>query len=129
MHIQNYTKIIKLLTLSDDEPVKRASVGSGRAPVASETGAEAPAAAGGVGAALVLLGRRWSYRAMWAEARARAGRRGGAGGRQERLGRRCRVTAAAAGRRRRRRWLGSGGYACEERERRQNEPTRARAVG
>jgi hypothetical protein len=80
--------------------VKRAPAGSGRATVASGTGADAPAAAGGDGAAPVLLGRRWSYRATWAEARARAGRRGGAGGRWERLGRRCRATAA-----RRRRWL------------------------
>jgi hypothetical protein len=67
-----------------------------RAPVASGTGAEALAAAGGVRAAPVLLGRRWSYRTMWVEDRARAGRRDGAGGRRERLGRRCRATAAAA---------------------------------
>jgi hypothetical protein len=91
--------------------VKRASAGSGRAPVASGTGAEAPAAAGYVGAAAVLLGWRWSYRATRAEARAWAGRRGRAGGRREW---------------RRRRFLGGGGYAyASERERRQNEPTRA----
>jgi hypothetical protein len=80
--------------------VKRAPAVSGRAPVASGTGAEAPAAAGGVRVAPVLLRRRWSYRATWAEARARAGRRGGAGGRRERLGRRCRAMAVAARRRR-----------------------------
>jgi hypothetical protein len=38
--------------------VKRTPAGSGRAPVASRTKAEAPAAAGGVGAAPVSLGRR-----------------------------------------------------------------------
>jgi hypothetical protein len=69
--------------------VKRAPAGSGRAPVALGTGAEAPAAKGGVGAALVLLGRRWSCRSTWAEDRARAGRWDGAGGPRERLGRRC----------------------------------------
>jgi hypothetical protein len=114
MHIQNYTKNYKLLTLPDDEPVKRAPTGSGRVPVASGTGAEAPAAASGVRAAPVLLGRRWSYQAMGAEARARAGRRGG------------RSPGVA--------WAvvpgGDGGYAyASERERRQNEPTRAWAVG
>jgi hypothetical protein len=49
-------KILKLLTLPDDEPVKRAPAGSGRAPVASGTGAEAPAVAGCVGAAPVASG-------------------------------------------------------------------------
>jgi hypothetical protein len=64
--------------------------------VASRTGAEAPVAVGCVGAAPVLLGRRWSYRATGAEARAWARHRGGAGGRREWLGRRCWATAAAA---------------------------------
>jgi hypothetical protein len=87
--------------------VKRAPAGSVRAPVASGTGAEAPAAAGCVEAAPVLLGRRWSYRATGAEARARAGHRGGAGGHRELLGRQWsyRATAVAA----RRRFLGGGG--------------------
>jgi hypothetical protein len=88
--------------------VKRAPAGSGRAPVASGTGAEALAAAGGVGVAPMLLGRRQSYRATWAKARARAGRRGGAGGRRERLGRRCRATAALDRRRRRLCMRGAG---------------------
>jgi hypothetical protein len=35
MHKQIILKIIKLLTLPDNEPVKRASAGSGRAPAAS----------------------------------------------------------------------------------------------
>jgi hypothetical protein len=74
--------------------VKRAPAGSGRAPVASGTGAEAPAAAGFVGAAPVLLGRWWSYRATGAEARARAGHRGRVGGRREWLGQRCRAAVA-----------------------------------
>jgi hypothetical protein len=43
-------KFLKLLTLPDDEPVKRAPAGSG-------TGAEALAAAGCVGAAPVASGR------------------------------------------------------------------------
>jgi hypothetical protein len=60
--------------------VKRTPAGSGRVPVASGTGTEAPAAAGGVGAAPVSLGRRWSCRSTWTEDRARAGRRDGAGG-------------------------------------------------
>jgi hypothetical protein len=76
--------------------VKRAPTGSGRAPVASETGAEAPAAAGSVGAAPVLLGRRWSYRATGAEARVGVWGGGGGGGRREWLGRRCRATTAVA---------------------------------
>jgi hypothetical protein len=80
--------------------VKRAPAGSGRAPVALGKGAEAPAAVGGVGVAPVLLGRRWSCRSTWTEDRARAGRRDGAGGPREKLGRR-------AGRRRR--LLGDGG--------------------
>jgi hypothetical protein len=108
--------------------MKRTPTGSGRAPVASRTGPEAPAAAGGVGAAPALLGWRWRYRATGAEARVRAGHRGGAGGRREWLGRRCRTAAA------RRRWwwrfLSGGGYAyASEPERRQNEPTRVRAFG
>jgi hypothetical protein len=45
-----------LLTLPDDEPVKRAPAGTGRAPVASGTGEEAPAATGCVGAASVASG-------------------------------------------------------------------------
>jgi hypothetical protein len=49
-------KFLKLLTLPDDEPVKQAPAGSGRAPVVSGTGAEAPAAAGSVGAAPVASG-------------------------------------------------------------------------
>jgi hypothetical protein len=76
MHIQNYTKNYKIvLTLSDDEPVKRAPVGSGRASVASATGAEAPAAAGCVGAAPMASG--WSRRRPRVRARARAARRDG----------------------------------------------------
>jgi hypothetical protein len=92
-------KIIKLLTLLDDEPVKRAPAGSGRA---SGTGAEAPAGAGCVGAAPVAAG--WSRRRPRAHARVRARRRGGAGGRRARigLGRRQRHLAAAAAARRRR---------------------------
>ena len=88
--------------------MKRAPAGSGRAPVASGTGAEAPTVDGCVGAAPVLLGRRWSYRATGAEARARAGRRGGAGGRWELLGQRWSYRATTA-RRRRQRFLGGGG--------------------
>jgi hypothetical protein len=68
-------KIIKLLTLPDDESVKRAPAGSGRAPVASGTGAEAPAALGCVGAAPGASG--WSRRRPRARARARARRRDG----------------------------------------------------
>jgi hypothetical protein len=102
--------------------VKRAPTGSGRAPVASETGAEAPAAAGGVGAAPVLLGRRWSYRATGAEARGGAGREVAGSGLGGGAGRRQRWQRRLLG--------GGGGYAyASERERRQNEPTRARAVG
>jgi hypothetical protein len=67
--------------------------------VASGTGAEAPAAAGGVEAAPVSLGRRWSCRSTWTEDRVRAGRRDGAGGPRERLGL-CWSTAAWARRRR-----------------------------
>jgi hypothetical protein len=67
---------------------------------------------GCVGAALVLLGRCWSYRATGAEARARARRRGRAGGRREWLGRRCRAAAAmhtrASGRENRMNWRGRG---------------------
>jgi hypothetical protein len=44
--------------------------------VASGTGAEAPAAAGGVGAAPVSLGRRWSCRSRRGWARAGASGRG-----------------------------------------------------
>jgi hypothetical protein len=76
--------------------VKRVPEGSGRAPVASGTEVEAPAAAGCIGAAPVLLERRWSYRATGAEARARAGRRGGARGRRELLGWRWSYRATAA---------------------------------
>ena len=84
MHQQNYTKIYKITPL-DDESVNRAPAGSGRASVASGTGAEARAGAVCVGVALVASG--WSRR--WPRARARAaGRRGGAGGRREALGRR-----------------------------------------
>jgi hypothetical protein len=88
-------------------------------PMASGTGAEAPAAAGGVGAAPVSLRRRWSCQSTWTEDRARAGRRDGAGGPQERLGR-CWATTAARRRWWRRRGLGGGGYACE-RETERNE--------
>jgi hypothetical protein len=49
-------KFLKLLTLSDDEPVKRAPAVSGRAPVASGMGAEALVAVGCVGAAPVASG-------------------------------------------------------------------------
>jgi hypothetical protein len=90
--------------------VKRAPAGSRRASVASGTGAEAPAAAGCVGAAPVLLGRRWSYQATGAEAR--AGRRG----RGEWLGWRCWVTTAAA--------MYTRASGREDRM-----PTRARVVG
>jgi hypothetical protein len=106
--------------------------------VASGTGAEAPAAAGSVGAAPVSLGRRWSCRSTrWCRlggggvaGRVRAGRRDGAGGPRERLGR-CWSTVAAPRRWWRRRGLGGdgGGYACDggERERqREMKPTRAR---
>jgi hypothetical protein len=75
--------------------VKRTPAGSGRAPVASGKGAEDPVAADGVRAAPVSLGRWWSCRSMWTEDRARAGRRNGARGPRERLGR-CRATATAA---------------------------------
>jgi hypothetical protein len=78
--------------------VKRALVGSGRAPVASGTGVEAWAGAGCVGVAPVASG--WSQRRPRARARA-AGCRGRAGGRREALGRRRRHLAAAAARRRR----------------------------
>jgi hypothetical protein len=75
MHTQNYTKNYKIvLTLPDDEPVKQAPMGSGRALVASGTGANAWAGARCFGAALVALG--WSRRRPQARARA-AGRRGG----------------------------------------------------
>jgi hypothetical protein len=96
MHIQMYTKIIKLLTLTDDEPVKRAPAGSGRAPVASGTRAEAPAATGGVGASPVASG--WSRRQPWARARARTTRRDRTRGRLARamLERRWRNLAATA---------------------------------
>jgi hypothetical protein len=102
--------------------VKRAPARSGRVPVASGTGAEAPAAAGDVGAAPVLLGRRWSCRSTWAEDRARAGRRDGARGLRERIGRQCRATVAAWARRRRLRMRAMG-------ETERNEPTRARRIG
>jgi hypothetical protein len=91
--------------------VKRVPAGSGRASVASGTGAEAPAAAGGVGAAPVLLVRRWICQSTWTEDRARAGHRDGAGGPREKLGRRCWATAAVAWRWQQRRGLGGGGYA------------------
>jgi hypothetical protein len=55
--------------------VKRAPAGSRRASVASGTGAEVPAAAGGVGAA--PMASRWSRRRPRARARARAARRDG----------------------------------------------------
>jgi hypothetical protein len=74
----------------------------------------------------VLLGRRWSYRETRAEARARAGRQGGAGGRREWLGRRCRETAAAVAFPQRRRRLGIRERAGEKTE---NEQTRARTIG
>jgi hypothetical protein len=104
MHIQNYTKNYKIvLTLPDDEPVKRAPAGSGRVPVASGMGAEAWAGARCVGAAPVASG--WSRRRPRVCARA-AGRRGMAGGRRELLGRRWRqLSAVATARRRRRRLL------------------------
>jgi hypothetical protein len=73
--------------------VKRASAGSGRAPVASGTGAEARAGAGCVGAAPVASG--WSRRRPWARAQM-AGCRGGAGGRREPLGRWQRHLASVA---------------------------------
>jgi hypothetical protein len=74
--------------------VKRAPAGSGRAPVALGTGAEARAGAGCVEAAPMASG--WSQRRPMAHARA-AGRRVGAGGHREPLGRRGRHLAAAAG--------------------------------
>jgi hypothetical protein len=79
--------------------VKRDPAGSGRAPVASR--AEAPAAAGCVGAASVASGRlRWRRAASgWLRWRhARAARRGGRGGRRARavLGRWWSNLAAAA---------------------------------
>jgi hypothetical protein len=46
MHIQNYTKNYKITHFADDELVKRAPTRLGRAPVASGTGAKAPATAG-----------------------------------------------------------------------------------
>jgi hypothetical protein len=75
--IQNVTSTYRkksLLLGLEGEPA-----GSGWAPVASGMGAKAPATAGCVGAAPVLLGRRWSYRATGAEARAsgRGGRSSG----------------------------------------------------
>jgi hypothetical protein len=79
MHTQNYTKNYKIvLTLPDDEPVKRASTGSRRTPVVSGTGADAWAGARCVRAAPVASG--WSQKRPQARARA-AGRRGRAGGR------------------------------------------------
>jgi hypothetical protein len=74
--------------------VKRAPAGSGLAPVASGMGAEAPADASCVGMAPVVSGV--SRRRPWARARARARRRGGAGGRRELLGRRWRHRAATS---------------------------------
>jgi hypothetical protein len=101
-------KIIKVLTLSDDEPMKQAPTGSGRAPMVSGTGAEAPAGAGCIGAAPVASG--WSRRRPRARAQVRAGHRGGAGGRRARarLGRRQRHLAAA-----RLLYCGGDGLACE----------------
>jgi hypothetical protein len=78
--------------------VKRASAGSGLAPVASGTGAEAPAGAGCVWTAPVASGM--SRRRPRARARARAGRRGGARGRRELLGRGWRHRAAVPRRQR-----------------------------
>jgi hypothetical protein len=72
--------------------------------VASGTGAEAPAAASCVGAAPMLLGRRWSYQAMGAEARAQARRRGETGGRRELFGRRWTYWATVAAARHTRAW-------------------------
>jgi hypothetical protein len=72
MYTQNYTKNYEIvLTLPDDEPVKRAPVGLG-------TGADAWAGVRCVGAAPVASG--WLWRRPWAHARA-AEHRGGAGGR------------------------------------------------
>jgi hypothetical protein len=82
--------------------VKRAPAGSGRAPVASEMGAEAPGPRAASGR---LRWRRWR--------RARAARRGGRGGRRARavLGRWWSnlVAAAAAAESRRRDDYGGGG--------------------
>jgi hypothetical protein len=115
MYTQNYTKNYEIvLTLPDDEPVKRAPAGLGRAPAGlgrapagSGTGADAWAGARCVGAASVASG--WSRR--WSRARARADERwGGAGGRRELLGwRRREIAAVAAARQRRRRFLRDGG--------------------
>jgi hypothetical protein len=82
--------------------VKRALAGSGLAPVASGTGAEAPAGAGCVGTAPMASGM--SRRRPRARARARAGRE---------------VAGSC---------LGGGGwsYASDGREDRENEPTRVR---
>jgi hypothetical protein len=50
MYTQNYTKNYEIvLTLPDDEPVKRAPVGSGQAPSGSGTGVDAWAGARSVG--------------------------------------------------------------------------------
>jgi hypothetical protein len=123
MYTQNYTKNYEIvLTLSDDEPVKRAPTGSGRAPAGlgrapagSGTGADAWAGARCVGAAPVASG--WSRR--WSRARARAAEhRGGAGGRREPLGwRRRDIAVVAAARQRRRRFLRSDGgcWTCARR--------------
>jgi hypothetical protein len=88
-----------LLTLPDDEPVKRAPAGSGRAPVASGTGQRLrrPQAASGR-----LRWRRAASGWLWWR-RARAARRGGRGGRRARavLGRWWLAAAAAESQRRR----------------------------
>jgi hypothetical protein len=89
--------------LLDDEPVKRAPAGSGRAPVASRMGAEASVASG-------RLRWRWAASGWLRWRRARAARQGERGGRRACavLGRWWSNLAAAAAESRRREVYGGG---------------------